>query len=398
MQNDTESTVAESADALIERRNSETVLDFDAVFDAYMAANQKAWAHDRSSTVGASEVWNCLRQLFYEKRHKEFGIIPDEKEENWGATERGNLIENHFVVPGLRLALPKMPSLPDGIELLLAGDDQKTLVLGKNSATPDGVIKGLHPGPLTIRGGEQEFCIPDIKGDCIVLEIKSIDPRATLLEERSKHHMQTQVQLGLIREMTEFKPFFSVILYIDASFLNKITPFVVEFDEKQYAVAKQRAADVYRVNDPLLFMPEGRFTGACEHCRWKGPCGSSVINSIPQKNSKLARPEAVEETDPLVRDYLATKKVYEEAERALKLKAELIKEALLDNKVSSMAGKSWKATWFTVKGKTKIDMKRLAEDVDLTEYTSEGAPHDQLRVTEHLPESESKKSRKSKTA
>lgn len=365
-----------------------------------MANNQKSWAHDRSSTVGASEVWDCLRKVWYEKRHVEFNIQPDEKDEDWGAMERGNLIENHFIVPGLRLALPKIKTLPEGITFLMAGDDQKTIVLGKNSATPDGLIKGLTPGPLTIRGGSQEIHIPDIKSDCICLEIKSIDPRATLLEEKAKHRGQTQVQLGLIREMTEYKPYFSIVLYVDASFLSNLTPFVVEFDENQYAVAKERAMAVYDITDPLMIVPEGRFVGACETCRWRGPCGTSQISAIPTKTKQASGdPVALAATDPLVQDYLAAKRAYENAEIALEVAKERVKESMMDHKVSSLAGPNWKATWYSVKGAKRLDQKKLAEDIDLTPYMKEGFPNDQLRITERLEETSTKpKKTKAKTA
>lgn len=394
MQNVTEST---PASARITHRNDGTLLDFDVVFDLYMASEekQKAWEHDRSKTVGASEVWACLRQVWYDKRGAEFGFEPDESDENWGAMERGNLIENHYVVPGLRLALPKMKTLPEGVELLLAGSDQKTIVLGKNSATPDGVIKGLTPGPLTIKGGKQEIYIPDIGADCIVLEIKSIDPRATLLEEKDRHHGQTQVQLGLIREMTKYKPRFAVVLYIDASFLT-VTPFVIEFDEAAYAVAKQRALDVYRINDPLMIMPEGRFVGACAECKWRAPCGSAVIDSMAAKGVTTQDPRAIAETDPLVHDYLIAKKAYDDAEIRVAVSKEAIKESLLDHKVSTLTGANWRVSWFPVKGRKTLDQKRLAEDFDLAPYMKEGLPHEQLRVTEHLPDTAEKKTRKKK--
>lgn len=380
---------------LITHRNGGTLLDFDVAFDMYMAANEKTWEHDRSLTVGASEIWACLRQVWYEKRGHEFGFEPAEDDGNWGAMERGNLIENHFVVPGLRLALPKMATLPEGVELLFGGSDQKTLVLGKNSATPDGVIRGLTPGPLTIKGGKQEIFIADIKSNCIVLEIKSIDPRSTLLEEKTRHHGQTQMQLGLIREMTEFKPMYAVVLYVDASFLT-MTPFVVEFDEKSYAVGKQRALDVYRINDPLMIMPEGRFVGACDTCKWRGPCGAAVIGSMAAKGVTTQDPRAIEETDVLVQDYLAAKKAYDDAELRVEVAKEAIKESLLDHRVSTLTGNNWRVSWYPVKGRKSLDQKRLAEDIDLEPYMKEGQPHEQLRVTEHLPDTAEKKPRKTK--
>lgn len=389
-------TVVDSpANQLITQRNGDTVLDFDVAFDMFVASTGKTWAHDRSQTVGASEVWACLRSVWYEKRGKEFGIEPsDEEEGNWGAMERGNLIENHFVVPGLRLALPKMESLPKGVELILGGSDQKTLVLGKNSATPDGIIKGLTPGPLTIRGGKQEIYIEDIEADCIVLEIKSIDPRSTLLEEKARHHGQTQVQLGLIREMTDFKPVYAVVLYVDASFLT-MTPFVVKFDPSSYAVAKTRAIDVYTINDPMMIMPEGRFTGSCDTCRWAGPCKTATINGIPTKGKST--PEAVAATDPLVLDLLAAKKAYEEAELRVEVAKEKVKEALMDFKTSSLVGKTWRVTWYSVKGRERLDKAKMIEDgIDMEKYTTTGAPHDQIRITEQLPNTAEKKPRKAK--
>jgi hypothetical protein len=397
MRNDTEEAVAESVND-VGFGNHDHVLDFDKAFDLYYAASQRGWEHDRSATVGASEVWYCLKSVWYEKRGHEFGIVPAEDDNNWGAMERGNLIENHFVVPGLRLALPKLGTLPDGVELLMAGKDQKTIVLSKNSATPDGLIKGLTPGPLTIKGGGQEIHIEDIQSDCIVLEIKSIDPRATLLEERARHRGQTHVQLGLIREMTEWKPVYAIVLYIDASFINKVTPFVVEFDPEQYAIAKQRAADIYRIDDPLLIMPEGRFSGQCESCRWRVPCYGAVNAAIPAKSTTTADPEVIRVLDPLIQDLLTARKAYDDAERVVEVRKELVKQAMLDARVSKMVGPSWSVTWGTVKGRTRLDQKKLAEDIDLTPYMTEGMAGDQLRVTERLPEGVEKKPRKKKEA
>lgn len=374
------------------------VIDFDAAFDIYYAANQKSWAHDRTLTVGASEVWQCMRMVWYDKRGAQFGFVPDEQESNWGAMERGNLIENYFVVPGLRLALPRLGTLPEGVQLTLAGGDQKTLVIDKNSATPDGLITGLKRGPLTIKGGGQLIEIEDIQSDCIVLEIKSIDPRTTLLEEKEKHRGQTQVQLGLIRETTPHKPVYAIVLYIDASFINKVTPFVVEFEPEQYVIARQRAADIYTITDPMLIMPEGRFTGQCETCKWRGPCVGQTIKSIPSKDAVNKDPEVEQVLDPLVRALIDARKAFDEAERLVEVRKEMIKQAMLDARVSKFVGKTWSATWYSSKGAAQLDRKKLAAEIDLAPYMKEGTPNDQLRVTERLPEGAEKKPRKKKDA
>lgn len=107
-------------------------LNIDEMFENYMKSNHKTWAHDRSKSVGASEVFSCIRQNWFKKRGKEFGIGPDDEYiERWGATERGNIIENHYVVPALTT------QLPSGVNLLYAGGDQITLINGRTSATPD---------------------------------------------------------------------------------------------------------------------------------------------------------------------------------------------------------------------------------------------------------------------
>lgn len=402
MQNATEEAVVEPVNSVdlsgFGNHDHSHVIDFDAAFDIYYANNQKSWAHDRSSTVGASEVWQCLRMVWYDKRGHQFGLKPDEQDNNWGAMERGNLIENYFVVPGLRLALPRLGTLPEGVQLILAGSDQKTLVIDKNSATPDGLITGLARGPLTIKGGGQVIEIDDIESDCIVLEIKSIDPRATLLEEREKHRGQTQVQLGLIRETMPHKPVYSIVLYVDASFINKVTPFVVKFDPEQYAYARSRAADIYRIDDPLMIMPEGRFSGQCETCKWRGPCMGANIGSIPAKDATNPDPEVGKVLDPLVRALIDARKAYEDAEKLVEVRKELVKQAMLDARVSKYVGKTWSATWYSSKGAAQLDRKKLAEEIDLAPYMKEGKPNDQLRVTERLAEGVEKKSRKKKEA
>src|SRR5690606_31829838 len=129
--------------------------------------------------------------------------------------------------------VPAMEYLPAPAKLTMGGSVQETIVLGRNSATPDGLIVGLDKEPLSLYG------IENIRSNCVVLEIKSIDPRVNLKEEKDIHHGQTQVQMGIIRETTKFRPNYAVIIYVDASFLDNIKVYVVEFDAKKWEVAKK---------------------------------------------------------------------------------------------------------------------------------------------------------------
>lgn len=367
-----------------EIQSEEQVLDFGAIFDRYMEKNVKVWAHDRSQTVGASEIFGCLRAAWFEKRGAEFGYVPDPGFVfNWGATERGNIIENNYVVPGLHAGLP-----PEW-KLEMGGDDQQTLVMGRASATPDGIIRGLDPNrPLRIKGGKQNILIPPLGTDCIIIEIKSIDPRAVLAEERTKHHGQTQVQLGLINELTAFKPTHSVILYVNASFLNDFTPFVVEFKPEIYAMAKDRAQSVWAVNDPMMIIPEGKFDDACKYCKFQHACTKAVADAIPSPKNELDADDPInEELEATINAFVEAREALAALEKQKEQLAERVKECLLDADVRRASGHGWKVSWASVKGKSYVDFEAMEKDgIDLTPYRKTGPGHDRLTVTKKAPE------------
>ena len=77
--------------------------------------------------------------------------------------------------------------------------------------------------------------------DCVMCEAKSSDPRTNLTDAKPVNVFQTQVQMGLVREMTEFKPTHSILSYTDASFWSDVKEFVIEFNPAIYEVAKERA-------------------------------------------------------------------------------------------------------------------------------------------------------------
>jgi hypothetical protein len=80
--------------------------------------------------------------------------------------------------------------------------------------------------------------VPDIGSDCLLLECKSVDPRVKLDAPKPEHRYQAIVQLGVVRETTEFQPRFGVLTYIDASFWDNIIEFAIEFDPSVYVSAK----------------------------------------------------------------------------------------------------------------------------------------------------------------
>lgn len=368
---------------------AKVVINFDEIFSKYVATNQKQWEHNRSLTVGASEVFSCIRKAFFDKRGAELGFTPDDDYvEDWGAASRGNLIENYHVVPAIR------DHMPANLKVLYTGDDQKTLVLDKTSATPDGLITGLPKNcSVQIIGGTQDITIDNIESDCIVLELKSIDPRATLVEERRKHNGQTHMQLGLFRENTPHKPVYSIVLYIDASFLSKVTPFVVKFDPELYQHGKERARAVWETDDPVSLIPEGIFDDGCKFCKWRRACGSTTANGIPKYDdeSEDATPETIAKLDVLVKEHKAAADAAIAAEKTAQYAKEAIKSFLLTTNRRKIQGPEWTVTWYSQSGKTSYDTKAMEKaGIDLSPFEKTGAEFDVLRVTPRLAKNKKK--------
>jgi CRISPR/Cas system-associated exonuclease Cas4 (RecB family) len=347
-------------------------LDFHKLFEDFNTANQKVWEHDRSTTVGASEVFTCLRKAWFEKRAKEFGIEPDsEYKDSWGATRRGDLMENYHVVPAVS------NHLPDGAVLLMAGDTQETLVYGHASATPDGLIVGLENDALADHG------IPDLETGEVMFEIKSIDPRANLEEEKGNHHGQTQMQMGLIHKLTNHRPKWAVILYVNASFYDDIKVFAVPFDENVFNNGLKRAATVFEVDDAKEIRPEGKFSGDCEYCRWRGACGTAVKESIPEQMKKAAEdPESVEALLDPITEYFTAKVEYDAANARFEEAKQGIKDTIMEIGKRKVKGDGWQVSWTFVEGRESFDIAAMKEDgIDVDAYKKQGNGYDKLTVT-----------------
>src|SRR5262245_196727 len=99
------------------------------ILTKYVATKHKTFKHDRMQTVGASEIGGCARRTFYLKKSER-----QDKDHlaRWGATHRGDLIEQHLVVPALRARF--------GRNWLWSGRAQRTFKEKYLSATPDGLL------------------------------------------------------------------------------------------------------------------------------------------------------------------------------------------------------------------------------------------------------------------
>lgn len=339
---------------------------------AYGSNLRRQFAHDRLNTLGSSEAGRCARASAFAKLE----VPPDpDFVESWGAALRGSVIEDSFWVPGLRA------NLPPGAQLRFAGDEQQTLVDGYLSATPDGLITGLPPGCLSDLG------VADILADCLLVECKSIDPRASLKSAKPEHVFQVQVALGLMRRSTEYMPEYALISYIDASFWDRVYEFPVRFDSRVYDAAIERARAIMAASDPGDLAPEGKIAGGaeCRYCAWSQQCIGVTIASVPESGARLGANAAAELKS--LRD--AERKLAASAEETEFTRAatqEAIKQFLRAAGVRGHKGDDWSVQWTVTKGRQSIDQAALLEaakhaGIKTDEFRREGKPAERLTVT-----------------
>lgn len=358
---------------------------FEDLFDEHIASNQKTWKQDRRLTVGASECFGCIRKTWFTKRGHEFDIAPDETyEENWGAMERGNIIENHFIVPGVEEGLRRR-----GLELIMAGDGQDTILDDIHSATLDGLIIDPTGAPLP-RDLLAYYDIPDIGvQDSVVLEMKSFDPRLTLNHEKAVHRGQTQMQMGLIREKTDYKPEMAVLMYINASWLSDMRIFVIPYEDEVYRIGRERNDKVFGLDDAGMFAAEGKMDGLCAYCNFQGACQKITEARVPTARKALTKKEvAAQDTEfvdsltPLVLQRNAVNDDLKQAKTKLEGLNEEIRQALISEGTSRAVGDNWKVTYTAQAGRKTLSKHLMeADGIDPEKYMQEGGSFEKLTVT-----------------
>jgi len=325
-------------------------------------------AKDRAFTLGASDIGQCSRKVFFAKHGGERnpGYV-----ETWGATLRGQMIEQVFWVPALRARF--------GADLKFIGDRQRQFKRGFISATPDALLTNAPRDILASLG------VPDIGGDCLLLECKSIDPRVKLDAPKPEHHYQVIVQLGVVRETTDYQPCFGVLTYIDASFWDTITEFVVAFDPDIYASAKTRAVKVLAATAASELPPEGWIAGGkeCERCPFTKACG--IERRAVPSNGTCADPQFAAELRELAVAYKARQADVAAAEARLRESQHEIKERLRAKQLRRVDGDDFWVTWTPVKGRQGYDVKALsaaaaAAGIDVDQFETGTTPGERLDV------------------
>ena len=206
---------------------------------------RKRWKHDRKLTVGASEIGDCIRKVWYSKHG-----YPEERAQSWGPATRGNAVEA-WARSRLRAAGFKVENV------------QRTLISPPLSATLD----------MTI-GGEP-------------VDLTSFDPR---LHEpvRQKHRLQLQVQMALLGAARGW------LLYVNASDFSDLRE--VELEAQPAGALRARAETMLHAADPPE--REGRWTGDCTWCPFQTECmgkpitGKGVLDDAAQAELRTLRDTA----------------------------------------------------------------------------------------------------------
>jgi hypothetical protein len=344
----------------------------------HVAATRPNQDEARASTVGASDVGQCERKIFYGKHVGDptYGTPRDPGHvERWGARERGTVFEQSFFVPALRARF--------GDKLVYAGDEQQTFRQDFLSATPDGLVVGLPRNALAALGLE------DIGGDgSLLVECKTRDPRAKMDAPQPAHVYQVQVQLGLVRNLTTYRPQHALLFYADASFWDETREFVIPFDFEIFKNAQQRAARIMLAKSAAELKPEGYIAGGreCEFCAFQKAC-AKLRGDVPvEKPGAAIDPQFAAEIADRAREAKRQQALVEIATENLRDLQYQIKDRLREKNLRRIVADGVGVTWSSVKGRTSYDMKALKEaciaaGIDLAPFETVGEQTDRLTIT-----------------
>lgn len=330
----------------------------DKIIEAGTKANSgdNNWSgHDRGTTVGASEIGGCARRVFWDKQGVEHD--PD-FEQDWGAAERGKAIEDWFVARLERGLLAQGSQW----KALFVGANQKTLVRGSQSATPDGV--------LTCTGLSDP-------GTDVYLEIKSVDPRVyeTMRGPKDQHRLQTQQGMDLVRSLTPHQPQRAVLVYINASFVSQRRFYDIAFDADIAAALRKRADDLMFGTYSLTAPPpaEGKMEGGkeCEYCPFYRKCTAHDVGCLPTDVRPLVDldPVLVEEAHKLCRLQRDLKSRESELESTRKQTEAEIVDLLKKLDTKKIAAGWGSVSAYPQAGPPSFDYKKMETDgIDIEPY------------------------------
>jgi uncharacterized protein (UPF0335 family) len=327
---------------------------------AQVAAQERPWPHDRTKTIGASEIGQCARRTWFSKhKHPEDeGYI-----DRWGAKARGHLIEGLWTKALRRYFGPG--------HVHYAGRHQRTFIDDEAplSATPDALVVDRE------------------RSLCFVADCKSADPRTNLAEAKPEHIFQIQVQLGLVRHLSRWQPTTGLLSYIDASFLDEVREFPIRWEPAVFQTARARATAIMEAERADDLRPEGVIAGGgeCEHCAWRGSCSAIRAGRVPGEQKRVSQ-ETLDVIAVAASERRMVLSSIEQLELRRKELEELIKAAMANAGTRRIDSDVLRVVWSSLKGRPSWNMPALREaaerlGLDLGQFETVGDPSDRLTVT-----------------
>jgi hypothetical protein len=363
------------------------MLDLKAAFPAF-AQSRRVGFSNRSKTVGSSEIGQCARRVVYEKKLGAKGYDKDYTD-GGGYAVRGDIIEDHVLIPLIRIALEKQ--CPDAKLIWAEQKEQRTLTAEnwKMSATPDGLFVNVPRHFLA------KYGVSDIHSSVVSLEGKSFDPRKNTDKFPAPEHVaQLNQAMGLIRAEGEWSPVWGIIVYVNASDVSDIRVFPVRFDQEVFDDQKARALALMSAESPELIRPEGKIAGGheCDTCPFAGRC-TGYTHVVPRKRVETEKlPKGMrEQLMNAVGTYDNTSRQLEQLEEAREHAKATIKELLVKAETYAAEGvmrrdkRRFEVYWRKNGGRRTYDMDKLLEAFielggDPEDYLKLGKASDQLVV------------------
>lgn len=352
-------------------------LSFDDAVKQYIDSTHAGFDHDRSLTIGASEIEKCARAVAYKKG----GVGQDDGYvENPGYAHRGNVMEDHWFVPLARHWFKSM-----GSKLHHAGQQDQMSIVAEDvfaSATPDGIASNVPDDALRFIKGSETF-----KGGDLLNEFKSIDPNVNVARlPRPWHAGQVNYGLGLVRAATKFKPTHGLLWYGNCSDYSKIKHFVIPFHKGKFREQLKRAAFIMAARKkPDQLAPEGKINGGkeCETCPFSKRClGFSAW--VP-KGERALKSRDRSRVAKLVEKIDESKKLIAAAEQSKRSTEADLKAALTELGTNSAEIGQTKIQWSRTEGSERLDQAKmlkvlLRDGYKRKDFVTKTKPSDRLDI------------------
>lgn len=336
---------------------------------------------DRSKSIGASELWNCERQIVFRRQDIDGKGRDEGANEGLGYFERGHAVEARFMA---RLGQAIEES---GLALVYTGEEQVSIRDSKARmhATPDGLLVNRNPGPgVEING----IRLNSTDRQAINIETKSLDPRSNLSKVRDGHAAQCQLQMAMWGHL-DWDARHTIMFYVDASDYMRFEVHVIEQDPDFLKRARERVGRIWDLIDngaPIDAEAEGKWDGTCSYCDYQDACGEAVLSYQPLNYAELGPVPLMDMQHELKVRQVSVGVIAHETRR--KLASEQAIRGILREAGTNLAlagGK--KIAWQQVAGRRTLDRDAVGaclyaygDDIENDEYWKTGKPSERLVI------------------